>query len=507
MAGYYGPIGVVLDEDINRASRKITERRDEDDVRQHGLLGSALNQWQRPITDFGDSDHQWVVSLKSSPYIGEIDFGRKEWARSREAVDAVMELLQKEMRAKAEANYEHLRIDSYIRQGSSRDGLKVIKPDEFDTVIEFHIEGLQFSEKRIYKNRKYVPGFCYLQIEQRPDILQKRYPRLWREGVFQVDGEGCVCFSSRKMHQRVFVSLIDQSCRAIEEKIAAIKRSRNVSFHITRRMNPPAINITIHLDDEANDLFMKQGQIRDRSDVVREIDLDIVPAIRLRVDKDTRYNGNPVNAVIHAVCKWKEEDAAKTLEIADQMLVWHINSAGYERYTLDVARTNQKQKYILTALRILKTYFTKTNAAAKKENRAPPPIANILKSYHLKQIAIYLILFACHTYPTMRIDGAKRALACLVSLLETTLNAKHLPHFFYSNSMIGRMFQNYRVESGALRFDLFRKISDEALRQAQLSFDNHLLKDIGFNRGEGDDADLTTLTSSFSNEIGHGEYF
>jgi hypothetical protein len=50
-----------------------------------------------------------------------------------------MELLLKELRVKASTDYEHLRIDSYIRQGSSRDGLKVIKPDEYDTVLEFHI--------------------------------------------------------------------------------------------------------------------------------------------------------------------------------------------------------------------------------------------------------------------------------------------------------------------------------------------------------------------------------
>ncbi|XP_045182957.2 uncharacterized protein LOC123541486 [Mercenaria mercenaria] len=111
MTEYYGPIAVVLDEDIKRASKKIVESREEDDVRPPGVFGSALNYWQRPITDFGDRDHQWLASLKASPYIGEIDFGRKEWARSRDAVDAVMELLQIEMRAKAATDYEHLRID------------------------------------------------------------------------------------------------------------------------------------------------------------------------------------------------------------------------------------------------------------------------------------------------------------------------------------------------------------------------------------------------------------
>ncbi|KAH3775149.1 hypothetical protein DPMN_176546 [Dreissena polymorpha] len=42
-----------------------------------------------------------------------------------------------------------LRIDSYIRQGSSRDGLKVLKADKFDSMLEFHIEGLEGRVERV----------------------------------------------------------------------------------------------------------------------------------------------------------------------------------------------------------------------------------------------------------------------------------------------------------------------------------------------------------------------
>ncbi|XP_060586019.1 uncharacterized protein LOC132741778 isoform X3 [Ruditapes philippinarum] len=504
MAMNYGLMTGVSEDDISDASRKIAGSTETESYEGASLLGSALNQWQRPITDYG-CDPQWVVKLKASPYIGDIDFGRKEWARSRDAVDAVMELLLDDLRVKASTDYEHLRIDSYIRQGSSRDGLKVIKPDEYDTVLEFHIEGLHLSEQHIYKNKKYVPGFCYLKVDASCQDLQHRFPKLWREKVFE-ERDGTFYLSSRMLHQGVFESLIDKSCRAIEEKIEAMQRSRKVNFHITRKMNPPAVNITIHLDDDANDLFMNQGQIRNRSDIVREIDLDIVPAIRLRVDSHTTYNGRPVNAVIHAVCKWKEEDATRSLEIADQVLVWHINSAGYERYTLDVARTDHKQIFILTALRILKTYFTKTKSIAKSENRPPPPIVTVLKSYHLKQIALYMIMYTCHLYPSIRIDGVKRALVLFVNLLHTSLEKRHLPHFFYSNSQIGRMFHNYPSNRDALRFDLYRKIPNESLRQAELSYENHLLKDIGFGTG-GEDHEAGTIRSEFSNEIGKGIYF
>jgi hypothetical protein len=436
---------------------------------------------------------------------GEIDFERKEWARSRDAVDEVMKLLLKELRVKASTDYEHLRIDSYVRQGSSRDGLKVIKPDEFDTVLEFHIERLQLLEEHIYINGKYIPGFCYLQVDASGKDIQDRYPKLWQEKVFE-ESDGTIYISARMIHQGVFESLIDKSCRAIEEKIEAMQRCEKVNFHITRKMNPPAVNITIHLDDDANDLFMNQGQIRNRSDTVREIDLDIVPAIRLRVDSHTIYNGSPVNAKIHAVCKWKEEDAKRSLEIEDEVLVWHINSAGYERYTLDVARTDNKQIFILTALRILKTYFTKTKTISKSENRPPPHIVTVLKSYHLKQIALYVIMYTCHIYPGTIVHGVKRALAFVLSLLHASLEKKHLPHFFYSNSRIGHMFPNYPSYSGALRFDLYREIPSESLNQAELSFKSHLLPDIGFTM-DGDDEEELKVKREFSNEIGNGFYF
>jgi hypothetical protein len=42
-----------------------------DDNASQGKLGSALNEWQRPITEFGSScNAEWVVKLKASPYIG-----------------------------------------------------------------------------------------------------------------------------------------------------------------------------------------------------------------------------------------------------------------------------------------------------------------------------------------------------------------------------------------------------------------------------------------------------
>jgi hypothetical protein len=147
----------------------------------------------------------------------------------------------------------------------------------------------------------------------------------------------------------VFLSLVDEACSAIEQKIEYLRNVRlePVLFSFTRRTNPPAINVTIHLREDNFD-----------------IDIDIVPGIHLRTDTQTMYCGKVINAPIHAVCKWKEEEASTALEFVDQDIVWHFNSAGYEKFMLDIAREDQRQKYIITGLRIIKTYFSKTRTAS-----------------------------------------------------------------------------------------------------------------------------------------------
>ncbi|WAQ98330.1 hypothetical protein MAR_022703 [Mya arenaria] len=100
-------------------------------------VGIYNNEWQKPITEFGRNNPQWQVNLNASPYVGNIEVDSSDWEESRRAVDEVMNLLLKELRCQAE-HFEGLRIDSYVRQGSSREGLKVLKADEYDAMLEFN---------------------------------------------------------------------------------------------------------------------------------------------------------------------------------------------------------------------------------------------------------------------------------------------------------------------------------------------------------------------------------
>ncbi|XP_052792942.1 uncharacterized protein LOC128226879 isoform X2 [Mya arenaria] len=137
----------------------------------------------------------------------KIDFDPADWAESRHVVDAVMELLLTELRSQAEANYKGLRIDSYVRQGSSREGMKVIKADEFDAMLEFHFDGLESKiEQTEIKNSEgfNIQGHCFLEIRD-VDMayLRGRYPTLYAKSVF-VQFPGKKYLSSKNLHTKIF---------------------------------------------------------------------------------------------------------------------------------------------------------------------------------------------------------------------------------------------------------------------------------------------------------------
>ncbi|KAL4239008.1 hypothetical protein ACF0H5_003712 [Mactra antiquata] len=460
-------------------------------------VGSKFNQWQRPESEYGKSDPSWVQGLKDSDCVGEMDISRQEWARAQEIVEEVLVKLLDEMKVRARAQFQGLRIDKYVRQGSSRDGLKVIAPDEFDTGFEFWIEGISFKECPIIKDGKRVPGFCYIKVNQTKTKLERNCPELLKKEVFQEWTNGGMYLSSKKLHRHVFQSLMDQSLQTVASGYSGVT--------FTRKMNPPAINITIHLNDDAYKGFAPRGMLKQYVVTTKDIDVDIIPALRLQIDQYSAYNDEKMNATIHVICKWKEEESEKALEIADQNFVWLINSVAYERHIFDVARGDSKQQYITTALRLVKTYLTKVKAICKRNNSTPPPIT-ILKSYHLKQITCYVILYSCYLYPSTPINSAQQALVYLLSFLHVCLDQAKLPHFFYSNPQIEGMFHNYpfRLSTVDLRYDLFRKVKRDSLLQAKMSLKRHMATALRVNISNGD-SDI--LSANFLKNISDGEYF
>lgn len=107
----------------------------------------------------------------------------------------------------------------------------------------------------------------------------------------------------------------------------------------------------------------------------------------------TMYKGIRLDCSIYSICKWAENEQKRVLKFIDSSLIWEVTTRGYEKHIIDVARQDRRTLYILTALRIIKTYFFRK--------------VTVLKSYHLKQIALYLIFFLCHYYPHYKTTRGK----------------------------------------------------------------------------------------------------
>ncbi|WAQ98331.1 hypothetical protein MAR_022704 [Mya arenaria] len=439
----------VTCEDIRQANNELRSELQIQNLQGASHVGNYQNQWQKPITEYGRNDAQWQADLNASSFVGSIDVDASDWEESRKAVDVVMELLLKELKSLTVKHYRGLRIDSYVRQGSSREGLKVLKADEFDAMLEFHFDGLESKiDETFLKNSDgyRIPGHCYLEING-VDLndLRNEYQGLHAKSVF-IESAGKLYLSSKNLHTKVFQSMVDKAIEKINQQIYnhEITTGQKCSFGLkndrtlTRKMNPPSINVTITFKRDL--IYERVGRVR----ADKELDLDFVPAFLLRRDKTTTYEGVLLNCPIHAICKWAEENSFKALDFVDQNLIWDVKSLGYERHILDVARRDKRKLYILTALRILKTYFVKTKEIARQSGGTPPQIVALLKSYHLKQLAFYLINFLCHKYPNFEVDGVQKALLYFFCIIRIALKEKHLPHLFFSeNSVIETMLPGY----------------------------------------------------------------
>lgn len=387
----------------------------------------------------------------------------------------------------------------------------MIKADEFDTLLLYNFEGFRLRLHPVQRDNKVIPEFCRLEVSRQLSWLESYCPKLYREGVFEEDSSGRVMLNARALHQRVFVSMVDRSVRNITARIreaVELTTPETVQFTIRRKMNPPSINITIDLDRSVHQHFMLAGRIRNVS-MVNQIDVDIVPGIIIRTDQVP----NPVllsrtmNCPVYTVFKW-QEDSSVGMEVfgSRPVLIWRICSSGYEKHTLDVARRDQRLRYVITALRLLKTYFAKVKSRAKAAGQAPPPITTVLRSYHLKHIAFYLILFLGYQHTDAIVRGVKDALEYFIVLLKIALEEGRLPHFIHSNDLITVLYPGYPDNGAQLRFNLLRGKSAEALRQAKLSLRNHLLPALSLS-GEYDRCMMKTIKSEFYNVVSYGEFF
>lgn len=288
--------------------------------------------------------------------------------------------------------------------------------------------------------------------------MKTYYPKLEREGVFTSKGSD-IYLNSRHFHESVFISLIDSAINVVRMKInEAVAKGSPVGFEIKRQMNAPSINLTFILTstnpnvDARHGLFKAIGasaaHFQNEGAQLCKIDVDVVPGFQILLDRVP----NPFNpqesmdCPVYAVFKWRDEKQRSAFVFKDPEVIWRFCTSGYEKHIMDVAQTKPGQNFILTACRLVKAYI---NGDSVK----PTQFGRFMKSYYLKNIAMYCILYVT-ILNSRELSGVREALGYFLDFLEVSLEEETLPHFFYCNEWIKYMFPDYEPVEGK-KVDLY----------------------------------------------------
>lgn len=464
-------------------------------------IGVRCNTWTFPINTFGCGDEQ--IKKKTE----EMNFSLDAWKRATDIADKVLNILLVEVMKEA-SKIKGLQIKKYIKQGSSREGLKVGNPDEFDVLLLFELNDIQFKVEHVNSDDREHPELCRLVLSHDPTYS---HAELCRRHVFTQDVDQKWCLSSANLHEKVFISIIDACNSRIKLQVNDTQTIDKFEIDLKTRKNAPSVNICIKMSikDDTYDYMeqlsrIQQSLVQLEAAVTLEINIDVVPGLLIAEDTipDPSQMGQEMKCPRYAVFKWFQDSHPLAHQYSsNSTLLWRLCSSGYEKHVLDVARGSTEQCYILTALRIVKLHFQKKDELYG-DNK--PQIVTVLRSYHLKQIALYCILYLTVMNKAI-LTGVKDALAYLLDFLKTALEKRKLPHFFVANPNLIYMFPHYDLDQSTLKYNLFMNKAEDALNQACKSMSLMLEQ---FNKICSDSSTASPeFSEAFGKYIDAGQYF
>lgn len=422
------------------------------------------NEWVKPIERFSLVDK---LSAVYDFYNDKCKIDEMEWERNSRTVSSFLRLILKAMRHEVR-NIHGVTLGDYVPQGSSKEGLKVRHANEFDAIFPIEIAGIEPIFLTHKDDRRNIsPGFTEIHTKKPQNTgLSASYEKMAL--LQEVDGENGRTFAinSKTVHAKIFRGILDKAINTITSKI---NRMASVSFKIELIVRPPTLNVTLLIN-------LAEGS------APFKIDMDVVPGILI----DQVPSPEAQYCRRYAVCCWMEESKAlsQNTNITTQHLqtVWRISHAGFERYIIYKSRETPASEFLCTACRILKCLKDMGD-----ELSGPPlQIYTVIKSYHLKTILMYAVLYLVLIH-RIEIRSVCEALAYLVEMLSSVLRFRCLPSFFLGNICSQYLFNDPNSPSRAFysesyRMDLFRKINVESLKQAELSlpilFEKFEFKDV-----------------------------
>lgn len=354
-----------------------------EDIEDKGL--ENFDEWRKPVFQIGNNDEKIEYFFEKN----RIEIDEDDWDVSCKIVDRVLKIVVCEMREAANKRFPGLALLGTLKkQGSSREGLKVCDPLEFDVLLPFHLEDVQTKNDIVCDSSgRIMPGLFKMEIINYDDM-----PSWWRkcELLFLDHNQKKTYLNTSNFQKKVFASLLDQTREEINKRFKKLKgNADDVTYALVRSVISPSLKITIQVRTQnglrdfqnvilhSGDTFSRPKRFGSVNQVNLEIDL--VPGMLLSNDEYPKDMSNQKGFFYcerYGVMKWVNKHNPTILR-EDGNLIWRNSTCGYEKYMFDMAQRNSSQLYVMTACRLIKGVLRKL--ASDSNNQ----LGSVLKSYHL----------------------------------------------------------------------------------------------------------------------------
>ncbi|CAC5396713.1 unnamed protein product [Mytilus coruscus] len=451
-------------------------------------IGDDLNAWRYPVFTVSQGEDDLQRRIVHDGYLASMNISNSEWDAHCSAVDSVLDTVLLGLKKYAREEFKGLIVHGNVRQGSSREGLRVNDALEFDCLVKFEIEGMQVTECPVYDySGEQMVELIKLRVEN-PEYLLRNYAWLNCNDIFTETGfyDTTYYINTQNLQEKVFKSLLDKTRQQICEQLPYDDRT---VYAFRRSVSPPTFLIRISLDREISyvrnlysnvTLESRNQSFKTNYGHLPTLDIDFVPALMLRKDyvpnpytvNQVTYGKTEMTCAVYAVMKWARRlhESERTV---DHDYLWRESTCGYEKHINDVGRRNPSQRYVMTACRIVKSYV----AWMKSNHRNTNQLHRVAVSYYLKNLCFHCIALLTVPSKTKSLSGVKEALGYFLLFLELCIDNRNLPHFFYGNPWVHVMFPNCSFGCNKSKKNLYSRLSMDTFVQAESSF-RSMLQDL-----------------------------
>jgi len=323
--------------------------------------------------------------------------------------------------------------------------LKVDAADEFDAV--FPVRFVLFDTEVIESPRNELP----------PGIAEIKVTRLKKDikpSSLIKNREGFMYINTEVFHDTVFKGLLDKIIYNFQQECEDLRAGgRPISFKITRKSHAPALilDVTVYEKDDCGNRIGTQS-----------MSVDVVPGFLTDANDSKKC----------LVSRWvpQLQNIGFRAVYPDSQTTWRISLSHFE---MQVFEDFQNQNDVM-ALRLIAACRILKSVKGSSWSGHYSQFNSIMKSYHLKNILLYSLLYI--TVARKTVSSISEALGYLVAMTKMALSEGNLPQCFTDKFALAKFYPNERYHQAEAMDNLLAEKSEDSLRQANLDLERVLIK-------------------------------